>query len=136
HDLKFIMKLDDGVVSLINDKSFAYISLIDADGFPHVTPVWVDTDGKNVIINTAEGRKKQKLAKKGSAVTVTITNPSNPYKYVMIKGKIKEQTGTQAEEHIDKMASKYMGVKKYPKSSPDERRVLIYIEPVNVIKNL
>lgn len=130
------MKLDNSVVSLINDKSFAYISLLDVDGFPHVTPAWVDTDGERVIINTAEGRKKQKLAKKGSAVTVVITNPSNPYKYVMIKGKIKEQTRERAEEHINKMASKYMGVTKYPKSSPAETRVLIYIEPVKVIKNL
>ncbi|MGC8661193.1 MAG: pyridoxamine 5'-phosphate oxidase family protein [Nitrososphaeria archaeon] len=130
------MKLDNSIVALINDKSFAYISLLDVDGFPHITPVWVDTDGERIIINTAEGRKKQKLAKKGSPVTVVVTNPSNPYKYVMIKGRIKEQTRDRAEEHIDKMASKYMGVIKYPKSSPDETRVLIYIDPVKVIKNL
>ncbi|MEM0097177.1 MAG: pyridoxamine 5'-phosphate oxidase family protein [Conexivisphaerales archaeon] len=129
------MKLDNNVVSLINDKSFAYISLLDTDGFPHVTPVWVDTDGESIIINTANGRKKQKLAKKGSIVTVTITNPSNPYKYVMIKGKIKGQTETGAEEHIDKMALKYMGLKEYPRNSPDESRILIYIDPIKVTKN-
>ncbi len=129
------MKLDSNVVSMIKDKSFAYVALIDTDGFPHVTPVWVDTDGERIIINTSVGRKKQRLAKKGATVSVTITNPSNPYKYVLIKGRVAEQTREGADDHIDQMAYKYMGVEKYPKRSQDEKRVLIYIEPVKILKN-
>ena len=28
------------------------------DGSPHVTPVWIDYDGENVLVNSARGRTK------------------------------------------------------------------------------
>jgi len=37
--------------------------------------------------------------------------------------------GPEAEDHIDRMAKKYMGVDKYPYRSPNEQRVLFTIEP-------
>ncbi|MFP3166390.1 MAG: pyridoxamine 5'-phosphate oxidase family protein [Nitrososphaeria archaeon] len=129
------MVLHEKVVSLIKEKSFGHIAFIDNDGFPHVTPVWVDTDGEHVIVNTAMGRKKQRLAEEGKPVSIEISNPSNPYRYALIKGKILKQTFDGAEEHINQMAKKYTGAEKYTKSSEDEKRVLIYIKPVKVITN-
>lgn len=126
------MVLSNEVVNLIRDKSFAYVAFNGDDGFPHVTPVWVDTDGSFVIINTAEGRKKQRLARPGAHVTVVVTNPSNPYKYIMIKGRVARQTKEGAEEHIDRMARKYMGAERYPRGPGEPARVLIYIEPLSV----
>lgn len=126
------MALNSEAVNMIRDKSFAYIAFNDSSGFPHVTPVWVDTDGRFIIINTAEGRRKQRLAAPGTRVTLVVTNPSNPYKYIMIKGKVVNQTKEGAEEHIDKMAQKYMGAERYPRGPSEPPRVLIYIEPVSV----
>lgn len=129
------MKLDQKVIALIKERSFGHLSMLDSDGFPHVTPVWVDSDGERIMINTAIGRKKQRLARVGAPVSVEISNPSNPYSYVLVKGRVAEQTEKGAEEHINRMALKYTGNGQYQKSSPDERRVLIYIEPLKVIGN-
>jgi len=129
------MKLDQNVISLIKERSFGHVAMIDSDGFPHVTPVWVDTDGERIIINTAVGTKKQRLARAGIPVSVEISNPSNPYRYVLVKGRVAEQTEKGADEHINKMSLKYTGNGQYQKSSPDEKRVIIYIEPLKVIGN-
>ena len=43
---------------LLTKRSFAHVATLNADGSPQVTPVWVDFDGANVLINTARGRVK------------------------------------------------------------------------------
>ena len=40
--------------------------------------------------------------------------------------------GDEAEQHIDKMAKKYLGQDTYPWKAADERRVLLKIEPESV----
>ena len=42
--------------ALIAKNVLAHIASLDADGYPHVTPVWVELDGDDIVINTALGR--------------------------------------------------------------------------------
>ncbi len=77
--------------------------------------MWVDTDGEHVIVNTAVGRKKQRLAEEGKPVSIEISNPSNPYRYSLIKGKIMKQTFESAEEHINQMAKNILALKNIQK---------------------
>jgi hypothetical protein len=52
---------------------------------------------------------------------------------VSVRGRVTEQiTGSVAEEHIDKMAKKYLGVDKYPGRSPGEKRVVLRIKPQKI----
>ena len=52
---------------------------------------------------------------------------------VTIRGKVIEQiSGDVAEEHIDKLAKKYIGKDKYPGRSPGEKRVLLKIKPEKI----
>jgi hypothetical protein len=62
-------------------------------------------------------------------VTLAISDPENPYRYLEVRGQVVEITEDGADEHIDRMAKKYMGVDKYPYRRPDEVRVLYKIEP-------
>jgi hypothetical protein len=50
------------VARFLRGKNFAYVSTLMMDGSSQVTPTWVDLDedGNNILINTAEGRIKQK----------------------------------------------------------------------------
>ena len=61
-----------------------------------------------------------------------MTDPDNPYRSVMIRGRVVKITEDGADEHIDKMAKKYLGLDEYPNRTPDEIRVLYYIEPERV----
>jgi hypothetical protein len=52
---------------------------------------------------------------------------------VTIRGKVIEQiSGDPAEEHIDKLAKKYIGKDKYPGRSSGEKRVLLKIKPERI----
>jgi hypothetical protein len=65
-------------------------------------------------------------------VTLTVQNIENPYEYVEIRGRVAERTRDGADEHIDALAKKYMGVDQYPLRQPGEQRVIIRVEPEHV----
>ncbi|HJQ27022.1 MAG TPA: PPOX class F420-dependent oxidoreductase [Blastocatellia bacterium] len=114
---------------LFDKKAFAHVATLMPDGTPQVTPVWVDYDGQYVIINSARGRQKDRNLKRSPVVALSIQDPDNPYRYLEVRGPVVEITEEGADEHIDKMAKKYMGVDRYPGRSPGEVRVLYKIEP-------
>lgn len=118
---------------LLGDKNFVFMATINKDGSPQLTPVWVDTDGENVLINTATGRKKLANLAKDPRVAVGVFDMANPYDHLTIEGKVVKQTkGDVAEAHIDKLAKKYMGKDKYPYRTAKEKRVLLVIKPTKV----
>ena len=117
---------------LLQKKAFANLSTLNADGSPQVTPVWVDYDGANVVVNTARGRVKTKNLEREPRVALSIADPENPYRYLGIQGRVTEMTEKGADAHIDKMAKKYMGKDTYPYRTPGEVRVIVKIKPDKV----
>jgi len=114
---------------LFDKQAFGNLGTLMPDGSPQVTPVWVDYDGKYVIVNTARGRQKDKNLRRDGRIALAILDPQNPYRYLEVRGRVVEVTEKGAAEHIDKMAKKYLGKDKYPFSQPGEVRVMFKIEP-------
>jgi PPOX class probable F420-dependent enzyme len=113
---------------LFSKKAFANLATLMSDGSPQVTPVWVDYDGTHVLVNTARGRVKDKNMTRDGRVSLAISDPENPYRYVEIRGRVVEATENGADEHINKMAKKYLGQDVYPYRKPGEVRVLYKIK--------
>jgi PPOX class probable F420-dependent enzyme len=116
-------------LDLFQKKAFAHLATLMPDGTPQVTPVWVDYDGTHILVNTARGRQKDKNVQRNPRVALSIQDPDNPYRYLEVRGTMEEITEEGAEQHIDKMAKKYMGVDKYQYRQPGEARVLLKIKP-------
>ena len=114
---------------ILDKKAFAHLATLMPSGAPQVTPVWVDYDGTHLMVNTARGRQKDKNVERNRKVALSIQDPDNPYRYLEVRGKVEEITEEGADQHIDKMAKKYMGVDKYPYRRPGEIRVLLKIKP-------
>ena len=113
-------------------KAFAYLATVMADGSPQVTPVWFDTDGEYVFINTARGRAKDKNMRARPRVALCIADPKNPYRYLQIRGRIAEFTSKGAEEHIDLLNLKYHGNPNYAGHSPEHPRLIYKLRPEKV----
>jgi PPOX class probable F420-dependent enzyme len=112
---------------LFTKKAFANLATLMADGSPQVTPVWVDYDGTHILVNTAKGRVKDKNMRREGRVSLAISDPDNPYRYAEVRGRVAEITETGADEHINRMAKKYLGQDVYPFGQPGEVRVLYKI---------
>lgn len=120
------------VANLLEDKNLAFVATLMKDGSPQITPTWIDLVDGVIIVNTAEGRTKQKNVSRDPRVGISIVDRNNPYNMVTIRGKVIEQTTHDADKHIDKMAKKYLGVDKYPFATPNEKRILLKIVPQKI----
>lgn len=123
------------ILKFFADRNFAFISTINKDGSPQVTPTWIDFDEKHglILINTAVGRLKQKNVSRDPRVSISmIDGRVNPYSMVTIKGKVIEQSKSGADEHIDKLARKYLNTDKYPAHSPKVTRIILKIKPEKI----
>jgi PPOX class probable F420-dependent enzyme len=117
-------------LDLFQKRAFANLATLMPNGQPQVTPVWCDFQEGHVLVNTARDRQKDRNMRRDPHVALSIQDPDNPYRYLEIRGRVTDvKEGAEAEDHIDRMAKKYMGVEKYPYRSPNEKRVLYRIEP-------
>jgi PPOX class probable F420-dependent enzyme len=114
---------------LFDKKAFAHLATLMPDGRPQVTPVWCELDGQHVVVNSAKGRQKDRNMRRDPRVTVTISDPENPYRYLEVRGRVAEITEEGADDHIDRLTKKYLGQDKYPYRQPDEVRVVYRVEP-------
>jgi PPOX class probable F420-dependent enzyme len=126
-------KLNAKAVRLIEGKNFAFLATIMPDGAPHVAPVWIDREGDTILVNTAMGRVKQRNVTRESRVALSVADQNNMYDKIVIRGRVTSQTLEGADTHIDKLAKKYIGKDKYPSRAPGERRVIIKIEPTQIL---
>ena len=121
---------DPNIRKLFESKNFGFLSSLMKDGSPQVTPMWVDIENGYILVNTAIGRLKQKNISRDPRVALAIADQNNPYDTVTIRGEVIEQiTGVPAEEHIDKLAKKYIDKDKFPYRSPGEERIILKIKP-------
>lgn len=121
--------IPDKYVDLFDKKVFAGLATLMPNGSPQVTPVWIDYDGENVVFNTAVGRQKDKNLQADGRVSMSLTDPENPYRYLEVRGTVVERTTDGADDHINKMAKKYLGQDVYPFRQPGEVRVIYKIKP-------
>jgi PPOX class probable F420-dependent enzyme len=117
---------------LLTSKNLAHFATLRQDGSPHLTVVWVDWDGENVLVNTAVGRAKHRHLTRDPRAGVEVVDSEDPYNYVSVSGPVELVEGDEAEQHIDKLAQRYMGVDEYPNRTPGERRVIAKIRPEHV----
>lgn len=94
---------------ILDKRAFAHVATVDAEGAPQVTPVWVSYDGQYILINSANGRKKDRNLRARPRVALSIQDPGDPYRYLGVQGVVVETTEEGAEAHIHELAEKYWG---------------------------
>ena len=124
--------LNEKQAKLFTDRNWGVIATIREDGSAQATPVWIDYDGENVLVNSARGRAKVTNIERDPRATVTVMPAENQQSgYVMVSGPA-EIVDEGALEHINMLAKKYLGEDKYPYLGPGEKRVIIKIRPERV----
>jgi PPOX class probable F420-dependent enzyme len=125
-------QVPDEFRDLLQKKAFAHLATLMPDGSPQVSPVWFESNGSRFRINSAGGRVKDQNMRRDPRVGLSISDPANPYRTLMVRGRVVEITESGADAHIDALAKTYLGVDKYPYRQPGEVRVIYTIEPTSV----
>ena len=125
--------LDEKTIELAKGSHFAVVGTTMEDGSIQVHPMWCDTDGEYIIVNTEIHRPKFKNMQRSPNITVLIQETGNHWSWSEVRGKVAEiVTGDEARAHIDALAKTYMGVDEYPNPIQTER-VMVKIKPERVM---
>ena len=120
--------LNDRDRRILEAPNFSSIATTMPDGAPHVSTVWIDLDGDDVLVNTAEGLVKTENVRRDPRVAISVFDQQqDPYEQVVIHGSVVDITPDGADEHIDRLARKYLGVDAYPWRDTSEQRVILRI---------
>jgi PPOX class probable F420-dependent enzyme len=126
------VQLTSAVQQLLKEASYGQIATLTPDGAPHVTQVWLDTDGEHVLVNTVATHAKVKNVRHDPRVAINVHDPTNPWRVANIRGKVVELTTDGADQHIDALARKYMGADRYPFHRADQQRIVLKIQPERI----
>jgi PPOX class probable F420-dependent enzyme len=122
---------DPQVARLLAEPNHAVVSTFNEDGSVHSTVVWVDVVDGKAAINTAVGRRWPTNLERDPRVTVLVYDQGNPYEYVEVRGRAQGRT-EGADEHIDRLAKKYLGVDEYPYRTDSEQRITYLVDAERV----
>lgn len=104
----------------------AWATVLDADGRPHNSIVWVDVDGDGVIFNTAAGRVKERRLRENDVVSVSVLDPDNAWRWASVTGRA-TLTTEDGDAVIDRLAKKYLDADSYPYRKEGEQRVTVRV---------
>lgn len=131
--IRRLTALDGRACALLEASNVCTVCTIRGDGSIHAQPVWVDTDGEHVLLNTVPGRAWVRNLEREPRVTCSVINLQNPYEFVEVRGQVVERTREGADHHIHRLAKKYLDLDTYPWMSPDAPRLLVRVAPERVV---
>jgi PPOX class probable F420-dependent enzyme len=122
-----MITIPDAAKALIDSPEFATVATLMPDGRPHLSVVWVERDGDDLLVSTVKGRRKHLNIERDPRVTLLVYPRDDPYRYVEVRG-----TATMTEEGgrelIDRLCAKYTGAERYAKDDgTDNVRVVVRV---------
>ncbi len=129
------VEFSDGLKKHIdNTPVYATLATLSRDGQPHLTVIWIERDGNELLYSTTVGRQQYRDIARDPRVTVMIVPPDSPFTYAEIRGTV-TITPDPNKELPDRLSHKYTG-KPYlefnPNSVNDADRVIVRITPDKV----
>lgn len=125
--------LPDSVKAWFDAPEFATLATILPDGRPHLSVVWIERDGDDLLVSTVKGRRKHLNLERDPRVSVLVYPSENPYSYVEVRGSA-SMTEEGGRELIDRLCHAYTGADRYTMDDgTDNVRVVVRITPDKVV---
>jgi len=120
---------------IIAAPNYAHLAIPRRDGTVQTVMIWADVHDGNIMVNSAEGRQWPDNLRRAGTATVTVLADGNPYEWVSVTTRVADDTHDGADESIDSLAKKYLGVDSYPYRQQGEQRIKFLLRPERVHYN-
>lgn len=116
--------LPPAALDLLDRPVIAVFTTLGPDGAPHSTPVWIDRDGDELRVNTAQGRTKHRNVERDPRVGICLVDPDDPMHVLALAASVVEVTTEGADDHIEALALKYTGERRFERPAGQVRVLL------------
>ena len=122
-----MVALPESARALLGDRAYGHLVTTNPSGTPQTSMLWVDVEGDEVLINTSEGRAKTRNMRRDPRVLLSVQARDEPQQYLLIHGRVTAITAEGADEHIDMLSARFLGLDSYPYRQPGEQRLIVRI---------
>lgn len=131
-------KLSERARAFLEERRFAVLATINADGTPHLSTMWYSLEGDTILMNTKAGRIKDRNMRRDPRISVCF---EEGYSYVTISGTVEMIDAQEiAQAGIFKLATRYDGAEsareQMAQSFSKEQRVTLHLKCEHVIERL
>jgi PPOX class probable F420-dependent enzyme len=111
---------------ILESTTLGHLATIDGQGLPNVNPVWFLWDGEHVLLSVRPVTKKYKNLRNNPHLAISLLDPSDPYRYVEIRGEIVEWELYTTLDFVNLLSQKYTGAD-YTRGAVGEERYKVTI---------
>ena len=122
-----MVALPESARTLLANRAYGHLVTTNPSGTPQASMLWVDVEGDEVLVNTSEGRAKTRNMRRDPRVLLSVQDRDEPQQYLLIHGRVTEITAEGADEHIDMLSGRFLGLDSYPFRQPGEQRLIVRI---------
>lgn len=108
----------------------AIVGTVRPDGSVAMRPVWFDHRDGQIWLNGGPNRRWLKRARRTGRLSLFLVDPKNMWRHALIQTRVIEITTQGADDHIDQLSERYLGVK-YRNQKVD--RTIVKLEPLSVV---
>ena len=112
--------LSDKARAFLAEKRFAVLATINADGTPQQTVMWYELQGDEVMMNTAQGRLKDRNLTRDPRISICVEEGQ---RFVTLRGVVTLNHDVEtAQADIKRLAARYEGAERAEKLAASFRK--------------
>jgi len=113
------------------------LAVVRADGAPHVTPVWFDLDGDEIVFTTHETGIKGRSILRDPRVCLSVDDDAPPFAFVIINGTARVSTDPDDLRYwAARLAGRYMGAdraEEFGRRNGVPGELVVRVKPTKVV---
>ena len=113
-------------------RAIAHVATLGPAGEPQCNPMWFDWDGTHIAFALKTDRQKYRNLKRDKRIAVSITDPSNPYRYLELRGELAFVEPDNEISFVSRLAKKYTNSDRFLYHKEGDQRVVVYVRPTYV----
>jgi PPOX class probable F420-dependent enzyme len=80
--------MDERIVQILTGRRNTWLSTVMPDGSPHLTPIWIDVEGEELVFSTNEGTVKVANMRRDPRVALAIESEEDRYTTISVRGRV------------------------------------------------
>lgn len=113
------------IAALLDEPQVAALGTVRPDGTPQVNPMWYERDGDTIRFTHTSQRAKYRNLLANPAMTLMVTYPGDAYRYVELRGVLKEVIEDPEGAFYVRLAERYGEAEPKPPADKADRVILV-----------
>jgi PPOX class probable F420-dependent enzyme len=113
------------------------LATVQADGRPHVAPIWFVLDGPDLVFNTGADTAKGRALRRDPRAALTVDLEEPPYAFVLVEGTVTLSDDSEQSLPLSiAIAARYMGderAEEYGRRNAVPGELLVRLTPSKIV---